>query len=282
MQERRTTIDDDLGSIELAWLDHGDPAAERTILCVHGLTRNAHDFDRLAEHLAHRARVIAVDVVGRGGSSWLDDKSGYAVPHYARQLRRFLDVEGIGRVDWIGTSMGGLIALAVAAAEDSPIDRLVLNDIGPFVPRTALEPIGAYVGLDPVFASLDELEAHLRAVHTGFGPLSDDEWRHLATYSARRDGDRLRLHYDPGIAEAFAAAAAEDIDLWPFYDALTCPTLVIRGGDSPLLTAATAEAMTQRGPKAKLVTLPGIGHAPALMAPAQIGVVARFLGLGAA
>ena len=286
MQSRSTRIDDALSSmgeglIELGWLEHGDPDAPQTILCIHGLTRNAHDFDMLAERLARRARVIAVDMVGRGRSSWLDDPRGYAVPNYACDILTLLDTLGIDEVDWIGTSMGGLIGMAVAGMEDRGVARrvrrLVLNDVGPFVPKNALSAIADYLGFDLRFATLEELEAHLRAIHAGFGPLTDDQWRHLALHGGRRDGTQWRLHYDPAIRIPFAESAAEDVDSWPFYDRVTCPTLVLRGARSPLLGAATAEEMSRRGPKAKILTFDGIGHAPALMAADQIEAVSRYL-----
>lgn len=262
----------------LAYLDWGAPNPAWTVVCVHGLTRNAHDFDMLAQVLAARgARVLAFDVVGRGRSSWLPDANDYRAPVYARQLARALALLGLGAVDWVGTSMGGLIGMAIAAGEGFPIRRLVLNDIGPFLPRQAVRTIQGHVGLDPEFASLAEAEAHLRRIHAPFGPLSDAQWRHLAEHSVRTDGARLRLHYDPRIAKAFAELAAADVDLWEQWERIRCPVLVLRGERSELLTPETFAAMQQRGPRATGVTIPAVGHAPALMAPEQIAVVADWL-----
>jgi pimeloyl-ACP methyl ester carboxylesterase len=271
-------LDGPFSDIALGYVDWGSPDARRVAVCVHGLTRNARDFDRLARALVERGyRVIAVDVVGRGRSSWLEDPKGYVVPNYVGHLSRFLALKGLAGVDWIGTSMGGIIGMGLAAAESSPIARLVLNDIGPFVPREALLDIQTYLGLDLAFRSIEELEQHLRMVHSGFGRLADDEWRHLAEHGSRREGPDWRLHYDPAIRIPYADLTGEDIDLWPIWDKIACPTLVLRGADSRLLTETTVAEMQRRGPKVTLVTIPEAGHAPALMAPDQIAAILRWL-----
>lgn len=271
----------EFGGLRLHYTEWGDPAAPRAVVCVHGLTRNARDFDVLARDLAARgARVVCVDVAGRGGSDRLADPALYRVDVYAGHLARLLGLLSLSRVAWVGTSMGGLIgmALAAAAGERSPIERLVLNDIGPFVPKEAIEPIRAYLGLDLLFPDMAALEAHLRQIHAPFGPLTDEQWAHLAAHSARPEGEAgFRLHYDPAIRGPMADGPPADIEIWPLYDAIACPTLVIRGAESTLLTAATAEEMTRRGPRARVVTFPGVGHAPALMAEDQIAAVRAFV-----
>lgn len=278
MQRCSLAIEDEGRPLELSWTEWGKSDAARTVVCVHGLTRNARDFDALAAGLARGgARVLCVDVAGRGESGWLEDPMRYTVPVYARQLSAWLDALGLDRVDWIGTSMGGLIALEIARERPERFRSLVLNDIGPFVAKETLAPIKAYLGLDLSFASLDELEAHLRTIHAGFGALPDEVWRHLAEHSARREGDRFRLHYDPRIREPFLAAAEEDIDMWDAFERLFCPVLVLRGAESAILDVETAERMTRTGPKAELVVFEGVGHAPALFDPDQIGAVAGFL-----
>jgi pimeloyl-ACP methyl ester carboxylesterase len=280
MRAEFTSLGGEFGELRLHRTEWGDPASPRAVVCVHGLTRNARDFDALARALSERARVLCVDVAGRGRSDWLADPAEYRVDVYARHLLRLLELEGLRRVDWVGTSMGGLIGMAVASAgEGSPIERLVLNDIGPFVPKEAVAYIGAYVGLDPLFRDLAELEAYLRRVHAPFGPLTDEQWAHLARHSARVLPEGVRLSYDPAIRIPFAQAAGADIDVWALYDRIACPTLVLRGAESGLLTAAVAEEMGRRGPRAALVTFPGVGHAPALMAEDQIAAVRSFLGL---
>jgi pimeloyl-ACP methyl ester carboxylesterase len=280
MERKSLALGEPFGELTLSYLDWGDPGAARTVVCVHGLTRNARDFDVLAEAFAARGRrVLAVDVAGRGGSDWLADPGQYAVPVHAAQLARFLEPLGLSGVDWIGTSMGGLIGIVLAAGERPPMARLVLNDIGPFVAQGAMEQIRGYLGLDLRFKDLAELEAHLRLIHAGFGRLTDAQWRALALHGGRETPKGLRLHYDPAIREPFLAAAAEDIDLWELWDRIRCPTFVLRGAESGLLAAATLEAMRRRGPPVEAVTLDGVGHAPALMSGEQIAIVERWLAL---
>jgi pimeloyl-ACP methyl ester carboxylesterase len=280
MQRRSIELDGPFSGLSLSYLDWGESGAGRTVVCVHGLTRNAHDFDVLAEALAGRGcRVVAVDVAGRGGSGWLVDPALYAVPVYAAQLARFLELLGLSGVDWVGTSMGGLIGMVLAAGERPPLARLVLNDIGPFVAQQAMDQIRSYLGLDLKFKDLAELEAHLRLIHAGFGQLSDAQWQALALRSSRDTPDGLRLHYDPAIREPFLAAAAEGIDLWEMWDRIRCPTFVLHGAQSGLLTSATLEEMRRRGPPVETVTLEDLGHAPALMSGDQIRIIEGWLGL---
>lgn len=280
MTPARQALEGTHAGLELAYLDWGPKGASRVVVCVHGLTRNAHDFDVLAEALARRgARVLAVDVVGRGHSSWLDDPAGYTVPDYASQLGQFLELLHLPEVDWVGTSMGGFIGMLLAAAETSPIRRLVLNDIGPFVPQHTLQEIRAYLGLDLLFASLHAVEHHLRLIHAPFGPLTDAQWRHLAIHSMRETSEGFRLNYDPAIREPFAEASARDIDLWPMWDKIGCPTFLLHGAESALVAPATVARMEREGPKAVVATLAGIGHAPALMSADQIAMVERWLEL---
>jgi len=266
------------GLLELAFTDWGDPAAARTVLCLHGLTRNSRDFDYLAEALAADARVVALDIAGRGNSAWLADASRYQAPTYVAHVAAFLGAMGLAEVDLVGTSMGGIIGMGLAATAPTLVRRLVLNDVGGFIPKEALEPIAAYLGAPPpVFPDLAALERHLREIHQGFGPLTDAQWAHLARHSARPVPGGLAMHYDPKIATPFLATIAQDVELWPLYDAITCPTLLLRGAESRLLPKAVAEEMTRRGPRAERATFAGIGHAPALMAEEQIRAVRDFL-----
>jgi pimeloyl-ACP methyl ester carboxylesterase len=278
MEIRRIQVEGPDRHYGLSYADWGTAGAARTVVCVHGLTRNGRDFDHLARVLAHDRRVICPDIAGRGLSDPLTEPEHYALPTYVSHMVQLLSRLGLDEVDWVGTSMGGLIGMGVAAMEASPIRKLVLNDVGPFLPKAALQRINTYLGLDLRFASLDALEAHLREIHAGFGPLTDAEWRHLAEHSAaRREDGRFGLNYDQRLGQPMTTGPIEDIDLWPVWDQIRCPVLVLRGVDSDLLLPATAAEMTGRGPKAEMIEVDGTGHAPALMAKDQIAIVAAWL-----
>jgi pimeloyl-ACP methyl ester carboxylesterase len=221
--------------------------------------------------------VICPDVTGRGRSEWLKDPANYGYPQYMSDMTALIARLGVPQVDWIGTSMGGLIGMFLAAAPNAPIRSLVVNDVGPVLPRAALLRIAEYVGRDDRFPDLAALEAHLRSIHASFGPLTDPQWRHLAQHGHRFHADgRYGLAYDPGIA-LNVRAAVRDWDFWASWEGITCPTLVLRGAQSDLLSEGVADAMSKRGPKADLVTFEGIGHAPALMSNDQIETVAQWL-----
>lgn len=278
MSEHRLPCLSPAGFHHVAYTRWGRTDASRTVVCVHGLTRNGRDFDRLALNLADAARVVCPDVVGRGRSDWLADPALYGYPLYMADMAALIARLDVDEIDWVGTSMGGLIGMMLAAQPNSPIRRLVINDVGPFVAKAGLERIADYVGRDPVFEDSAALESYLRFILMGFGRLDDADWRHLAEHSARTLPDgRLGLAYDPGIAAAFRDRPVGDVDLWPIWDAIRCPVLVLRGATSDLLRPDTAVEMTRRGPKARLVEIAGAGHAPALMDAEQIGIVRRFL-----
>ncbi len=276
------------GSHTMAYREWGAPDAARVVICVHGLTRNGRDFDTLAANLAAGlagagCRVVCPDVVGRGDSGWLADPAGYGFPQYLADMTLLLAHLEVEAVDWVGTSMGGLIGMMMAAQPGSLLRRLVLNDVGPFLPKAALEGIAGYVGRDPRFAGLAAAEAYFRDIHSGFGALTDREWRRLAETSvvAVEGGGEvegaLRLHYDPGIGAGFRMRPVEDVDLWAVWDRITVPSLVLRGADSGLLLPETAAEMTRRGPCAELVEIADCGHAPALLDPGQIALVRDWL-----
>ncbi len=272
------------------WNGTGDAAHPHVILCVHGLTRQGRDFDVLARRLCTRARVICPDVAGRGRSDWLQDAQAYGVPTYAADMLALLaQVQAeapITTLDWVGTSMGGLIGLAVAGQPGLPLPvplrKLVLNDVGPALEWSALERIGTYVGRALHFNSVDEAAQALWLVSQSFGPHSPAEWRALTEPMLRPDGAGWQLHYDPAIGIPFRemtpeGTARSEAVLWALYDAIRAETLLLRGAESDLLSRASALAMGQRGPQARLVEFAGVGHAPTLVAPAQSGVVADFL-----
>lgn len=258
----------------------GDAVSGPPVVCVHGLTRNGRDFDPLARALAahHARRVVCPDVVGRGESDWLPNPDLYGYPLYLADMAVLVARLDADSVDWVGTSMGGLIGMLLAAQPKTPIRRLIMNDVGPLVTKSGLERIAGYVGKDPVFEDMPAVEAYYRLVLAGFGNLSDLDWRHLATHGVRTLPDgRFGMAYDPGIAEVFKKQPVADVDLWAVWDMIDCPVLVIRGETSDILTRETAEEMTRRGPKATVVEIEATGHAPGLMDDHQIGLIERFL-----
>jgi pimeloyl-ACP methyl ester carboxylesterase len=281
---------DPSGLHRMAYWEWGARDNPRVVVCVHGLTRQGRDFDTLARALAPGWRVVCPDVVGRGRSDWLVEPMAYQVPTYVADMVTLLARLGAEQVDWVGTSMGGLIGLGLASLHDregrSRVRRLVLNDVGPALGAEAIQRIGAYVGQPRRFASEEEAADYLWSISNSFGPHSREQWLALTRPQLRRVDDAQGAgfvpHYDPRIGLPFRAvtpelAAAGEAVLWQRYDTLRCPTLLIRGADSDLLLHETAQAMTQRGPKARLVELPGVGHAPTLVQAEQVALVREFL-----
>ena len=267
------------GLHRIAYLDWGDPRNRDVLICVHGLTRSSRDFDALAAALCAQFRVVCPDLAGRGDSERLADPLLYALRQYLADMVTLIARLDVEAVSWLGTSLGGLVGMALAAQPGSPVAKLVLNDSGPVVTRASLERIESYLGKQMQFRTLEEAERHIRAVSAPFGPHSDAEWRFLTeTWLRRNEDGTWRAHYDPRIADTYRATMPEkDLELWGLYDAVRCPTLVLRGEHSDLLTRETCRAMMGRGPKAKVVEVPGVGHAPTLMHPDQIAIVREFL-----
>ena len=273
------------------WNNTGHAAHPHVIVCVHGLSRQGRDFDALAAELSRFARVICPDVVGRGESDWLADPMGYQVPMYAADMLALLAQlhaqAPIETLDWVGTSMGGLIGMGVTGQPGLPLPvpvrRLVLNDVGPIIEWESLERIGTYLGKGLHFPNFESASAGLRLISAGFGPHSDEQWNKLSQAMVRPDPQGgVVLHYDPRIAAPMAhmtreTAQAGEALLWQLYDLITAKVLLIRGADSDLLSAASAEAMAQRGPKAWCTTLEGVGHAPTLVAAGQVALIRKFL-----
>ena len=260
----------------MRYVEWGDPANHRVLVCVHGLTRNGRDFDYVARSLADAYRVVCPDVVGRGRSDWLRDPSDYNYPVYLGDMTTLVAKLGAENVDWLGTSMGGIIGMMLASLPGSPVRKLVMNDVGSLIPKAAIERIGKYVGNEPTFASLEVLEAAMRSV-SPFGELSDEQWRHLALHVAKQDdAGQWRFRYDPGIGRNFHAAPPADLNLGAFWKAVHGPVLVIRGEQSDLLRADTLEEMSRRAHTETLV-VPRTGHAPMLMDDFQAGAIRRFL-----
>jgi len=297
------------GFHRIAYQDWGKSAAGQVVVCVHGLSRNSRDFDYLAADLARDCRVVCPDVVGRGDSEWLADKSDYSFSTYLTDAAALIaritaparpvafgtlrgarkPAGGPAQIDWVGTSMGGLIGMLLAAKPGSPIRRLVLNDVGAFIPWSALYRLKGYIAGGGSFAGIKEVEAYLREACAPFGPLDDAQWRHLAEHSAApRDDGRLHLRYDPAIGDTRRVSAPDPefplgpnflagIDLWKTWADIRCPTLVLRGAESDVLSHETLMQMRALRPGVEVLELPGIGHAPALMSDNQIAAVREFL-----
>ncbi|GAP37188.1 alpha/beta fold hydrolase [Piscinibacter sakaiensis] len=275
------------GLHRMAYWEWGARDNPRVLVCVHGLSRQGRDFDVLARAMSDHCRVVCPDVVGRGESDRLADPSGYQIPAYVADMVTLLARLDARELNWVGTSMGGLIGLGLAALPGSPVRRLVLNDVGPAIEASALARIGSYLGVPVQWDSEAEAAAALWQISQGFGPHTPEQWLALTRPMLRRstaaDGRTVWVpHYDPAIAVPFraltpAAAAAGEALLWQSYDALRIPTLLLRGAESDLLTARTAQQMRERGPRAELHEFPGVGHAPTLVAPEQVAVLREFL-----
>ena len=278
------------GTHRMAYWQWGSAGATHTVVCVHGLTRQGRDFDVLAQALVARApgaiRVVCPDVAGRGMSDWLADPQTYAVPQYAADMLALLAQLKPQTLDWVGTSMGGLIGIVVCAHAQTvgaSVRRLVLNDVGPVLEWESLLRIGTYLGKNMHFDSLQQAADAMRVIASSFGPHTPEQWLELSRHMVKPDSEGgVRLHYDPAIALPFQGITEEvslkgEAALWAIYDAITAQTLLLRGADSDLLSPQTALQMTQRGPHARLVEFAGVGHAPTLVAEDQTDVVASFL-----
>jgi pimeloyl-ACP methyl ester carboxylesterase len=264
------------------YTEWGDPRNPNVLICVHGLTRVGRDFDRLARALADRYRVVCPDVAGRGASDWLRNPMLYQIPQYASDMVALIARLDVETVHWVGTSMGGLIGMTLAGQPQSPITRLVLNDVGPRLDPAAVARIGEYVGRPIRFTDLEQATDYITSISASFGLRTREQWREITVSALRAEGDHYVLHYDPALAVPFRSAtpeaiAAGEAALWRLYDAIACPTLLLRGESSDLLSKQTAVEMTARGPRARLIEVPGVGHAPMLFDPPQIAYVRDFL-----
>ena len=268
------------GFHRIAYVEWGDPDAARVALCVHGLSRQGRDFDRLAAALADRGwRVVCPDLPGRGRSDWLANPEDYNLPQYVMDMTVVIAAIGAAEIDWIGTSLGGLVGMVVAGQQRSPVPRLVINDVGPFLPWQALHRLATSVRNAPrQFPELEAAVAYYRRELAPFGDLSDDEWLHLTRYNVAPNADgSWRKLADPEIAAAFRPGWFFNLSLWTYWDAIACPTLVLRGAASDLLLSSTAAEMSRRGPRADIVEIPGCGHAPALLGADQIDIIVNWL-----
>lgn len=270
------------GFHKLAYTEWGNPDDPCPVVCVHGLTRNGRDFDFLAQALAESGRrVICPDIVGRGRSMWVQNPATYAYPQYCADMAALIARLDVQAVDWVGTSMGGLIGMFLAGALRSPVRRLLMNDIGPFIPKSFIARLRGYVGAPKRFASPDEVEAYLREIHRTFGPLSDAQWRHLAEHSAQlMRGGYYVPAYDPKIGAAFQADGdPEDVDMWAAWSLVSAPVMAIRGAQSDLLSRDLVARMRDqhRSKQVEELVVADAGHAPALMAEDQIAAVKAWV-----
>ena len=281
---------DTQGQHRMAYWQWGDANSDHVVICAHGLSRQGRDFDVLAQALCDAApgelRVVCPDVVGRGKSDWLKDPMGYQIPQYAADMLALINQLQPKTLDWVGTSMGGLIGMVVSGQPDLPLPvpvrKLILNDVGPAIEWLAIQRIGQYLGKGVQFQSIQQAADAMWAVSTSFGPHTKEQWLALSQAMVKPNGDGFMLHYDPAIAIPFANATKESTKqgeamLWALYDNIKATTLITRGAQSDLLSVETAQAMTQRGPNAQLVEFQGVGHAPTFIAANQVKAAVDFL-----
>jgi len=263
----------------LEWGAAGQHKNKDTLFCVHGLTRNARDFDYFASRVCDRYRVVCPDVVGRGDSDHITTADGYNYLQYNADMNALIARLNVTEVDWIGTSMGGIIGMVLASVAQSPIRRLVVNDIGPEVSRDALLSIAEYIGRSDQFASLKEVENYLRSIYVEFAPMTDEDWAHMAKYSSRRTtSGTYRLKVDSRVGEAYRDSISFfNVDMWDTWEKITCPVLVLRGKNSTFLTEDTAEKMLACGPETTLFEFDDTGHTPTLRNDEQVDVIANWL-----
>lgn len=268
-----------MGLYRMAYREWGDPANPRVLVCVHGLTRNSLDFTHIANALANEYRVVAPDVVGRGESDFHPEPMAYNTLTYAADMVTLVARLNVSAVDWLGTSMGGLIGMLLASQTNTPIRRLILNDVGPILSRDALQRIVNYVGASHEFADIEAARRYARVIFAPFALQSESDWELLMQHTFKPTvSGGLRFNYDPDIRKPLAQALlGPEVNLWPVYDRIKCPTLLVRGATSDLLSVETAAEMTRRGPQAVLKTVAGVGHAPMFMTDDQIALVRDFL-----
>jgi len=273
------------GLHRMAYHEWGDPANPRVLVCVHGLTRTGRDFDMLAQALCGDYRVVCPDVAGRGRSDWLADPHGYVVPQYVSDMVTLIARLNVGQVDWFGTSMGGLIGMALAGLPRSPVRKMLLNDVGPRLAGSAMERIGAYLGLPVRFKTFEEGLAYLQTISASFGRHTPEQWRELNSAILKpvqgAQGLEWGLHYDPALAVPFRETTPEmvqagEVALWRMFEAIPAPVLVVRGAQSDLLLRETVADMVARGKQVRAVEVPDVGHAPTFVDPAQIEIARSF------
>ncbi len=266
------------GYHRIAYRDWGDEDNPDTVFCLHGLTRNSHDFDVIARRLSKTRRVICPDTVGRGKSEWLDHSYDYQLPQYNLDFTVLASTVGCQRFDLIGTSLGGLMGMTLAGMKNTPVRKLVINDIGPEVPYAALRRLTKYLGADPLFPSLNKLEQHLRSTLAPFAPMTDQDWKRMAATSSIETTEGYRLAFDPAISHNYRRYwYLVYLNLWRYWNRINCPVLILRGVESDFLTPSLLEKMLDRLPHADVIEFEGVGHTPTLNSPEQIEPVKAWL-----
>ncbi len=278
MKTKHVLSSNHAGRHRIVYHDWGDESNPNVLICVHGLTRNSRDFDFLASRLMQDYRVIAPDIVGRGQSDWLPEAQHYTIEQYLKDMHMLLLDLKVSQVDWLGTSLGGIIGMGLASAPNSPIRRLILNDIGAIVKKEVVAMLAHNLGTTPEFKTREELKHFLQHAYKNTGNLDDEHWEHMAQHDHHVNPDgSIRRAYDPNIFHAVGLYESTDINMWPYWDAIQCPTLVLHGAESLVLTQAICNEMVQHKPNTKIVTLPGVGHTPSLMLPQYIDIIEKWL-----
>ncbi|WP_353570601.1 alpha/beta hydrolase [Candidatus Albibeggiatoa sp. nov. BB20] len=266
------------GTHRIAYTEWGNPDNPNVLVCVHGLTRNGRDFDFLAQVLSKRYRIICPDIVGRGRSDWLEQAEHYNYNTYITDMLSLLNQLGLKNVDWVGTSMGGIIGMLIAAQQPQMIKRLLLNDIGAVISQQALQRIGGYLQTEQMFfANLDAVETYLRHIHATFGHLSDEQWKHLAAHGSYEKNGQYYLAYDPKISKVFQESIGQDVELWDIWKLIKSPVMVLHGLDSDILTQDTLDKMKEIHSELTIVHCVKVGHAPPLTTKEQTDSAACWL-----
>ena len=261
------------------WTEWGDSDNPSVLFCAHGLSRNARDFDYLAKAIQKNYRVVCPDYPGRGISDWLINKSHYNNDQYIKDSLAIIDYLDFDKLDWVGTSMGGLIGMAVAARQDNAIGKLVINDVGPFIPGSALNVIGDYLGDHPDFTNRDDAINYFKQTYASFGRLNHEHYEHFVDHGVSKNhhNERLSLNHDPAIIDQFVSAIPGKFECWEIWEKISVPVLILRGAKSGLLLAQTVEQMKHIHGFADSVEFSDCAHAPSLMVPEQINVIADWL-----
>jgi len=276
MELKSTTYQLDGDEYRVAYWQCGSTSAQKVLFCVHGLLGRSRDFDELISELQDDFLCIAIDLPGRGQSDWLKRAEQYSPENYLPAISAVLGAVNNRSIHWVGTSLGGILAMAAASLQIADIKKLVLNDVGCQIPKASLQRIADYVQ-DPVFTDQQELIDHIKRTYPSFRDLTEDQWQRVARYGSREADDGLHLHYDPAIATNVRLGSNEDIDLMPLWQVIECPQMLIHGTASDLLTQEVVDLMRQQKPDLQLLQLEGLGHAPPLMTPVEVQAISEFL-----